>query len=77
MDKKEFDELMHDIEKTLDMRYKLKDDCDKEMDAVNDKLAQGSKEFAVINTKLSAILWLLGTLGVAVIGFLVKYVFGG
>lgn len=39
------------------------------------KMAQKDVEFAVINTKLSAILWGLAVIGTAVIGVLVKIVF--
>ena len=73
MDKELFDEL----KERFDERYKLREDCDREMDTVNTKLANDATQFAVINTKLSAILWILGVLGTAVVGFLVKYVLGG
>lgn len=42
---------------------------------LEDKMAKKDVEFAVINTKLSAILWGLGVIGAAVIGVLVKIVF--
>ena len=73
MDKELFDEL----KERFDERYKLREDCDREMDTVNTKLANDATQFAVINTKLSAILWILGVLGTAVVGFLVKYILGG
>lgn len=73
MDKELFEELVA----RFDARYKLREDCDKEMDEVSKKLANDATQFAVINTKLSAILWILGVLGTAVIGFLVKFVLGG
>lgn len=38
-------------------------------------MAKKDVEYAVINTKLSAILWGLGVVGVAVIGVLVKMIF--
>lgn len=66
-----------ELQERFDTRYKLKDECDKEMTAVSDKLSNDATQFAVINTKLSLILWGLGAIGVAVIGFLVRYVFGG
>ena len=47
------------------------------MDVVTDRLAKNDERYAVINTKLSAILWLVGTVAVAVIGVLVKTQFGG
>ena len=45
-------------------------------DNINAKLSNDSKELAVINTKLSLILWLLGAVGAAVITVLVKVIFG-
>ena len=42
---------------------------------LEDRMAKKDTEFAVINTKLSAILWVLAVIGTAVIGVLVKMVF--
>lgn len=42
---------------------------------LEDRMAQKDTEFAVINTKLSAILWGIAVIGTAVIGVLVKIVF--
>ncbi len=41
------------------------------------QIARLDTQFAVINTKLTAILWLLGAVGTAVIAAVVKMVFGG
>lgn len=43
---------------------------------LEDRMAQKDTEFAVINTKLTAILWGVGVIGTAVIGVLVKMLFG-
>ena len=40
------------------------------------KMAEKDTQFAVINTKLSAILWGVGVIGTALIGVLVKMLFG-
>ena len=77
MERKEFDDLLAAIVDRLDSRYKLREDCDREMDVVTDRLAKNDERYAVINTKLSAILWLVGTVAVAVIGVLVNTQFGG
>ena len=77
MERKEFDDLLAATVDRLDSRYKLREDCDREMDVVTDRLAKNDERYAVINTKLSAILWLVGTVAVAVIGVLVKTQFGG
>ena len=52
-------------------------DCDTTVDEINKKLSNDSKELAVINTKLSLILWLLAAVGAAVITVLIKTLFGG
>lgn len=43
---------------------------------LEDRMAQKDTEFAVINTKLSAILWGVGVTGTAIIGVLIKMLFG-
>ena len=43
---------------------------------LEDRMAQKDTEFAVINTKLSAILWGVGATGTALIGVLIKMLFG-
>ena len=43
---------------------------------LEDRMAVKDTEFAVINTKLSAILWGIAVIGTAVIGVLVKMLFG-
>lgn len=43
---------------------------------LEDRMAQKDTEFAVINTKLSAILWGVGATATALIGVLIKMLFG-
>lgn len=52
-------------------------ECNVTVDEINGKLSSDMKELAVINTKLSLILWLLGAVGAAVITVLIKILFGG
>lgn len=57
----------------------MTDEFDKLQNRVKDlekRMGDKDVEFAVINTKLSAILWGLAVVGTAVIGVLVKLVFG-
>ena len=61
-----------ELQEYFDARYKLKEECGTEMQVVAEKQSKHETQFAVINTKLSAILWLLGVVGVAVIGAIVK-----
>lgn len=44
--------------------------------SLEDRMAKKDTEFAVINTKLSAILWGIAVIGSAMIGVLVKMLFG-
>lgn len=44
--------------------------------SLEDRMAKKDTEFAVINTKLTAILWGVGVIGTAIIGVLIKLVFG-
>ena len=41
------------------------------------RMAEKDTQFAVINTKLSAILWGVGVIGTALVGVLIKMLFGG
>lgn len=43
--------------------------------ALEERLSKHDTQYAVINTKLTAILWGLGVIGTALIGALVKIVF--
>jgi hypothetical protein len=70
------DGLKETLRDLLDDVYVSKDDCDRDMEEVNKKLSNDSKELAVINTKLSLILWMLGAVGASVITVLIKILFG-
>ena len=70
------DGLKETLRDLLDDVYVSKDDCDHDMEEVNKKLSNDSKELAVINTKLSLILWMLGAVGASVITVLIKILFG-
>ena len=49
---------------------------DRRVTALEERMAKKDTEFAVINTKLSAILWGVGVIGTALVGVLVKMLFG-
>lgn len=51
-------------------------ECDEQMDDVNKKLANDSKELAIINTKLSLVLWLLAAVGASIIAMLIQTFWG-
>lgn len=44
--------------------------------SLEDRMAKKDTEFAVINTKLSAILWGVSVIGTALCGMLIKMLFG-
>lgn len=45
--------------------------------SLEEQMAQKNTEFAVINTKLSAILWGVGATATALLGVLAKMILGG
>lgn len=49
----------------------------KRVDKLELRMAEKDTQFAVINTKLSAILWGVGVIGTALVGVLIKMLFGG
>lgn len=51
-------------------------DFEERVRALENRMAQKDIEFAVINTKLTAILWGVGVIGTAIIGVLVKMIWG-
>lgn len=52
-------------------------DHEKRIRDLEDKMAKKDTEFAVINTKLSAILWGVGATATALLGVLAKMILGG
>lgn len=71
LDEKDIESLEH----RFDMRYKTREDCDREMAEATEQHHLLDKQYSIINTKLSAILWGLGVLGTAIVGVLVKMIF--
>ena len=55
--------------------FVTRQECDTTVDEINKKLANDMTEFAVIKTKLNAILWGVSVIGAAVIGVLLKMIF--
>lgn len=57
--------------------FVTRQECDRGMDEIKEVLSDNKAQFAVITTKLSLIMWLLGAVGSGVIGILIKIIFGG
>ena len=53
----------------------MSDSVEDRIKALEQRVAEHDVRYAVINTKLSAILWVLGVVGTAVIGVLVKLIY--
>lgn len=53
------------------------ENAEKRLNRLEERMAKKDTEFAVINTKLSAILWGVGVIGTALVGVLIKMLFGG
>ena len=54
----------------------MDNDLEERVRSLENRMAQKDIEFAVINTKLTAILWGVGVIGTAIIGVLVKMIGG-
>ena len=67
--------IQEDIDRLKEI-FVTRKECDTTVDEINGKLSNDMKELAVINTKLSLVLWLLGAVGTAVIAVLVKSFWG-
>lgn len=63
-----------DIERLKEI-FVTRQECDTTVDEINKRLATDMTEFAIIKTKLNAILWGISVIGAAVIGVLVKMIF--
>ena len=59
----------------LEINEREHKDFEQRITALEDRMAKHDTQYAVINTKLSAILWGVGVIGTAIIGVLVKFVF--
>lgn len=57
--------------------FRTKDDCEERHDAVSADMHSLDQKFAVVTTKLNMLLGILGCIGAAVIGILVKMIIGG
>lgn len=61
----------------LDARYRKIEDCDDIQAENNSEQKKLALDIAVIKTKLTFLQWIGGTVGAAVLGIAVKYLFGG
>ena len=53
------------------------EDLNRRVTRLEERMAEKDPQYAVINPKLSAILWGVGVIGTALVGVLVKILFGG
>lgn len=51
-------------------------ELEKQVDEQRSQLAKGETQFAVINTKLNLIMGVLGTVGAALVGIVIKLMMG-
>jgi hypothetical protein len=60
-------------------QQRLNNELHKELEGrikkLEDRMAEKDLQYAVINTKLTAILWGIGVIGTAIVGVLVKIIF--
>ena len=60
------------VKEKLESAVKEHDELYERIDALEKRMAEKDTQFAVINTKLSAILWGIGVIGTTIIGFIIK-----
>ena len=56
--------------------FVTRQECDLKVTKIEHDVSEQDKKLAVIDTKLTAILWVLGVVGTGVIGVFVKMLFG-
>lgn len=61
----------------LKLIFVTRQECDSSMDGVGQRLANGDTKFAVIETKLNLITWLIAAVAGGIIAMLIKMFFGG
>lgn len=61
-----------ELKKVFDQRYVLHDECGLRRSEYDDRLAEGTKQFAVINLKLSIIAWGIGIIASAALTVIIK-----
>ena len=54
----------------------MSENLEERVKKLEDRMAQHDVQYAIINTKLTAILWGLAVIGSGVIGVLIKMIFG-
>lgn len=69
--------IEHDDIERLKEIFVTRQECRHDMEEIEVRQTDSEKQLAVINTKLSLVLWLLGAVGGAVIAVLVKLLLGG
>ena len=70
------DEIL-ELQEKFDARYKLREDCDSDMEDVNKKLANDDKRLAVIELQVKINNWLTAAIASGIIALVVRSFFGG
>lgn len=73
MSNEEYDALVDRL-KTV---FRTKDDCEEKHDEVSTNVHMLESKFAVVTTKLNMLLAILGCIGAAVVGILLRMIIGG
>lgn len=60
-----------------DALYVRKDDCDRQMNSAENKIADLDKRLAVIETRLNLNNWLTGAIAAGIIALVIKVFLGG
>ena len=70
-------EILTALTKFFDERYVKLTDCGKNRDEMDKKLANDDKRLAIMNVKMTAVLWLVGIIASGIVALVIKVYLGG
>ncbi len=70
-------EFIRELEGRFDERYVKITDCGSKRDDMDRKLANDDKRLAIMNLKMTAVLWLVGVIASGIVALVIKVYLGG
>jgi len=70
-------EILTALTKFFDERYVKLTDCGSKRDDMDRKLANDDKRLAIMNLKMTAVLWLVGVIASGIVALVIKVYLGG
>ena len=70
-------EFLNELARFFDERYVKITDCGIKRDDMDRKLANDDKRLAIMNLKMTAVLWLVGVIASGIVALVIKVYLGG